>query len=241
MLDISKISEIKLTSIKIIDDYKTHGSNKKFLKQLESSIRYHGLLNPLIVKEEKTLNDKHFILIDGLQRLRVWQSLNMGEEIPCIIIKEWKDYKGNDNYLNDEIVPDSEEEKQSGIKNAYASFSINLSRSKVSNDELEAIVSKLQGQGFGYASIAQRIGYTKSGVQKVIKRIKEKQEDKSIDDEKKNVIKQIKKIHTSLTNLTDRIGNHNNHELLKNAIKLIEDFEQEYIKDSNSLSKIDYR
>lgn len=68
-----------------IQPRKTFDSHR--LAELVSSIKKHGILNPLIIEDQK---DGTYILVDGERRYRAAQELKM-KEVPCTVIP-----KGND-------------------------------------------------------------------------------------------------------------------------------------------------
>ena len=123
---------------------------------------------PLIVRKE----GQAYRLIDGHKRLYAWKYLNLGEKIPCIVIEA--DTKPAVSSLLPFSIPEqpSPKENQQAVYDLYTMIALNLVRSKMDKDVLKAIVKYLYDEiGLGYGTIAQRIGYSKAGVKKMLNRM----------------------------------------------------------------------
>lgn len=162
--------EIKIIpTIEIIplERFSLHPNDMHGLHQLANSMRCHGMKLPLIVRRE----EKFYRLIDGNKRLHVWLYLKLGENIPCLIIDA--STKPNESLLPFTITePPSLKENQQAVYDLYTMIALNLVRSKMDKDVLKAIVKYLYDEiGLGYGTIAQRIGYSKAGVKKMLNRM----------------------------------------------------------------------
>ncbi len=157
-------------------------------KMLMSSIRNHGLLLPIIVKQLKG----SYVLIDGFRRMSAWKMLYPNEPVPCIVIGQ----KPDDKRFKLAEECDVEQCK-------YDAFNVNIVRNKVPKIILENFVWLLHKEGDGYGTIADLIGYKKAGVQKMIDRIKRRNgEDVADKDEaNKNMVSRIRRTRTLLKNI----------------------------------------
>lgn len=164
--------EIKLVPIGNINPMKRfspHPRDIHGLHRLADSMRCHGMKLPLIVRKE----DQEYRLIDGHQRLRVWEYLNLGEKIPCIIVEANPQPDASSILLLTNAEAPSPKEHKQVVFDLYTTMAVNLVRSKVDKNVLKSIVKYLHNEiGLGYGTIAQRIGYSKAGVQRMLKRMK---------------------------------------------------------------------
>lgn len=163
--------EIKLVTIGNINPMKRfspHPRDTHGLYRLADSMRCHGMKLPLIVRKE----GQAYRLIDGHKRLYAWKYLNLGEKIPCIVIEA--DTKPAVSSLLPFSIPEqpSSKENQQEVYDLYTMIALNLVRSRLDKNVLKAIVKYLHDEiGLGYATIAQRIGYSKAGVQRMLNRM----------------------------------------------------------------------
>lgn len=182
------IGKIRIADIQVSSDLMIH-KVKSGLKVLTENIMANGLLVPLTVG---MLGGK-FILIDGFKRLEVWKKLYPDKPIPCTIL----------DYCQITTVDDMNLCGQQ----FYDKFSINLARSKVPTKQIEKFVVKLHDAGMGYEAIARCIGYKKSGVQGIIRRMKEKEfETAEANADKKKLLSQIKRVKALWNKLTDQLN-----------------------------------
>ena len=78
-------------------------------------------------------------------------------------------------------------------------FAVNLMRKKVAYEKLENAVLNLHSQGWGYGKIAEKIGYSKAGIQKIINRAKRKDAPCPAESEKE--LRLLKRTNTALQEL----------------------------------------
>ncbi len=146
----------------------THG-----LYRLADSMRCLGMKLPLVVRKE----EQTYQLIDGHKRLQAWQYLRFEEKIPCIIIDADTKLDVSSFLPITLSEPPSSKENQQEVYDLYTMIALNLVRSRLDKDVLKAIVKYLHDEiGLGYGTIAQRIGYSKAGVQRMLRRMDPKKD-----------------------------------------------------------------
>ena len=134
------ITNVPLGKIRINPD----NPRKKFLKTaiqgLASTIKTHGLLQPILVRPE----DEHFRLISGERRLRACRELKL-KTIPAIV-KEFK----NDDVQEVSLIENIQREQLDAIEEAAALKAI-LDSKEMTQEELASRVGKSR------AAIANRV------------------------------------------------------------------------------------
>ena len=194
--------EIKIIpTIEIIplERFSLHPNDMHGLHQLANSMRCHGMKLPLIVRRE----EQFYRLIDGNKRLHVWLYLKLGENIPCLIIDA--STKPNESLLPFTITePPSLKENQQAVYDLYTMIALNLVRSKMDKDVLKAIVKYLYDEiGLGYGTIAQRIGYSKAGVKKMLNRMDAEKDSAIASSSPPNHV--LRRLRTELKKLAETI------------------------------------
>jgi len=181
-----------------------HVKNSKTDKTLEESIKYNGIHSPIIVRR---LEGEKYLVIDGVRRLKIAKKLGI-ESIPYWVKSEndFKPYKTANGKDSDNDRSDTEDEYPLEVKADYAKWSINLANGKINHEELVSMIKQLREKDMGYGAIAQRIGYSRSGVRKIIASF-EKSSDKSSDSEAEKKSKRFKSLVTSLDNIKKSIPN----------------------------------
>ena len=116
--------------------------NEEKLNELAESIKAHGIIEPLIVRETKELNK--FILIAGERRFRAAKIAGL-ENVPCIIKYDIKD----EDIIILQLIENGQREDLNPL-------------------ELNAVYKKLQDSGLSIRDIAEKIGKSKSHVQEVL-------------------------------------------------------------------------
>lgn len=205
----ARITNTKRISIKRIqcNEFELH-EKKRGIKVLRESIAKKGLLVPITVRYE----GDHYIIVDGIKRFAAWKEEYPDQPIFCTVLS----YEADGASTSDGEVPE-EQMKQDA-------FTINLARAKVPKKQVEAYVKELHSQGMGYKAIAQCIGYKKSGVQKIVERIKaQKDGDGSAPPlTTSKTIGTIKRVRTMLKNLSEALILENESD--KSLFRNIEDF-----------------
>ena len=134
------ITNVPLGKIRVNPD----NPRKKFLKTaiqgLASTIKTHGLLQPILVRPE----DEHFRLISGERRLRACRELKL-KTIPAIV-KEFK----NDDVQEVSLIENIQREQLDAIEEAAALKAI-LDSKEMTQEELASRVGKSR------AAIANRV------------------------------------------------------------------------------------
>ncbi|MHB1663926.1 MAG: ParB/RepB/Spo0J family partition protein [bacterium] len=116
--------------------------NEERLNELAESIKAHGVIEPLIVRETKELNK--YILIAGERRFRAAKIAGL-ENVPCIIKYDIKD----EDIIILQLIENGQREDLNPL-------------------ELNAVYKKLQDSGLSIRDIAEKIGKSKSHVQEVL-------------------------------------------------------------------------
>ena len=135
------ISLIEFESI-ITEEQVRKDFNEERLNELAASIKAHGVIEPLIVKETKELNK--YLLIAGERRFRAAKIAGL-KNVPCIIKYD----------INDEDI-------------IILQLIENGQREDLNPLELNAVYKKLQDTGLSIREIAEKIGKSKSHVQEVL-------------------------------------------------------------------------
>ena len=196
-----------------------HAKNSTADKTLKESIKYNGILTPLIVTR---YGSDEYKVIDGVRRLKIAKELGL-ESIPYYLKTEddFKPYKSANGKDSDNDRSDSEDEHSIEVKADYAKWSINLANGKINHEELVSMVKQLREKGMGYGAIAQRIGYSRSGVRKIIASF-EKSSDKSSDSESEKKSKRFKSLVTTLDNIKKSIPD-NQHNYIR-AFDMVKEY-----------------
>ena len=176
----------------IPESKRVHIQNSKADAVLEKSMKYNGCLSPLIVY--KWEEDK-LVVIDGVRRLRIANKLGL-ESLPYFLVtpetlKSYKTFNGEDS---EDDRSEQEDEKAMDVKSGYAKWSINLTNGKINRDELVSVVKLLREKKMGYGAIAQRIGYSRSGVKKILESVEKETESKKQFKKFKSLIRTLDKI-----------------------------------------------
>lgn len=156
----------KIKNLRVPESDKVHIENLEADKVLENSMRYLGCVSPLLIRRTKD-DDETYEVIDGVRRLKIAQKIGL-EKLPCHLVteKDFKVYKVVKNTDNDYF--DREIEKSFDVKSEYTDWTVNLTKGKINLDRLKILVKRLKDSGLGYGAIAQRIGYSRSGVKKLL-------------------------------------------------------------------------
>ena len=183
----------KIHKFVIPESKKAHIQNAKADKILEKSMKFNGCLSPLIVY--KSEDGEELVVIDGVGRLRIANKLGL-ERLPYFLVTpetlhSYKTFNGEDS---DDDCSEQEYEKAMEVKSGYVKWSINLTNGKVNREELVSAVKILKEKGFGYGAIAQRIGYSRSGVKKILDSTEQGAEEKKRVSQFKSLINALDKI-----------------------------------------------
>lgn len=187
----------KISNFQIPESNKVHEEKLAADKTLEQSMKYLGCVNPILVRRNEDVPDKYEV-IDGARRIRIARKIGL-KELPCYLVtkKDFKPYKTDKNTEND--FSDSEAEKSFDVKAEYAIWAVNLTNGKVNSATLKDIVKRLREQGLGYGAIAQRTGYSRSGIKKILNAL-EKENSKHQEN-----TRPIKALITKLKNIREEI------------------------------------
>lgn len=155
------LTDINLDSIEPFDETKchAHADLQAGIDDLSASIQENGLLQPILALQVSCEPPRYQVL-DGWRRIFVFKML--GKATIRALVTEailW----GNDSQLN--------RESKSGYRSLI--LTPNLARRRADTKAIEEAVAFLHQEGLGYKKIAERLGYTKAGVQKVIRHLKE--------------------------------------------------------------------
>ena len=135
------ISLIEFESI-ITEEQVRKDFNEERLNELAESIKAHGVIEPLIVRETKELNK--YLLIAGERRFRAAKIAGL-KNVPCIIKYDIKD----EDIIILQLIENGQREDLNPL-------------------ELNAVYKKLQDSGLSIREIAEKIGKSKSHVQEVL-------------------------------------------------------------------------
>lgn len=151
---------IPVEKILVTETYQTH-SEGKGIEKLKKSIEQYDMIQPILVTfiQENGKTTGTYVLLDGFKRLEAIKQLGR-KEIPARV------------FLDVPTSDENEDKADSQEDGLCLTFASNLVREKVSIDKLEAAVLHLHNLGWGYKKIADHIGYSKPGVQKILNRIK---------------------------------------------------------------------
>lgn len=177
----------------IPESKRVHIKNSKADAVLEESMKYNGCLSPLIVY--KWEEGGKLVVIDGVRRLRIANKLGL-EKLPYFLVtpftlNSYKTFNGEDS---DDDCSEQDDEKSIEVKADYAKWSVNLTNGKINREELVSVVKMFKEQGFGYGAIAQRIGYSRSGVKKILESVEKETESKKQSKKFKSLIRNLDKI-----------------------------------------------
>lgn len=177
----------------IPESKRAHIQNSKADAVLEESMKYNGCLSPLIVY--KWEEEDKLVVIDGLRRLRIANKIGL-EKLPYFLVtpstlKSYNTFNGEDS---DDDCSEQEDEKALDVKSGYIKWSVNLTNGKINREELVSVVKMLREKGFGYGAIAQRIGYSRSGVKKILESSNKGAEGKKQGRRLKSLINSLDKI-----------------------------------------------
>ncbi len=101
------------------------------LEELSSSIKEHGVLQPIIVKK----NNDRFTLVAGERRLRACKKINI-QDIPCVIIETNKD-----NMRTLAIIENIQREELSIMELAFA-YNLVMKEHNITHEELAETLGK---------------------------------------------------------------------------------------------------
>lgn len=159
-----ELKEIAVNNILLTTKFQLHSEAESELDALAESICCYGMHFPLLVRQ----NTQGYILIDGHKRFYVWNRFDLGACIPCIILPQ------KNELILRSVHPMTDSEKTLDIQNLYISLAVNMVRTKVDKNILREIVRYLHNEvHLGYKTIAHRIGYSKSGVQRMLNRMED--------------------------------------------------------------------
>lgn len=154
---------------------------------LDESLEDYGMMDSIKVRAMKK---DRYLLLDGWKRLRKHKQMFPSQPIRCTI-------------------KESDEVRSGGIENEVTDQDLcdaatyNLSRQKVPAKIIEEIVKRLHKNGWGYDRIAKAIGYSKAGVQKIMKRIKNGNTDNPEENPAQVSIKEIRRTRTILKKVAE--------------------------------------
>lgn len=187
---VKKIKRIPLSRLKL-NEFDLH-EKKRGIKVFQRSIREMGLLDPITVIPE----GNQYVVIDGIRRLLAWEKLYPDLPISCNILE-------SSSATETQTAPSENDAEQTKL-DAYA---LNLARAKVPTTKMEAMVWEMHERGKGYETIANCFGYKKSGIQKMIHRLKEKKGMLSLPvPAKKQTISNIRNVRKRLQNLAKELN-----------------------------------
>ena len=195
-LTIKNYEEIPFEKLEL-NEFELHKKQKKQNKKLQKVINELGFMDPIAVCPH---NGK-YLVVDGIIRLIAWRELYKDKPIPCVVL-EYSSDKGADK-------KDKMEEIK---KNAHA---MNMIRFKMPREKREAFIWELHKKEFGYKAIAAYTGYTKSGIQKIINRMQEQENNPisaAVSVPSKRLVSKIKRIRTQLVNLIQELNIENNED-----------------------------
>ena len=156
-----------------MDGFSPQTEDIHHLRRLANSLRFHGMKFPILVRKI----DNGYLLLDGRKRLIAWKTCNLGTEIPCLVLSKHKALKDFSSVSFEPCVPIAEKENSQKVLDLYTMVSVNHIRSKIDKDVRDNIVKYLHEEiGLGYGTIAQRIGYSKAGVQRILNRMDAKKD-----------------------------------------------------------------
>lgn len=154
---------------------------------LDESLEEYGMMDSIKVRAMKK---DSYLLLDGWKRLRKHKQMFPGKPIRCTI-------KESDGVRSGGLETEVTEQ------DLCDAATYNLAREKVPAQIVEGIVSKLHANKWGYKRIAIAIGYSKSGVQKIIKRIEDGNTDNPEGRPTQVSIKEIRRTRTILKKVAD--------------------------------------
>ena len=184
----------KIYKFVLPETQRVHIQNLKADAVLEESMKYNGCLSPLIVCKSK--DGEKLEVIDGVRRLKIANKLRL-ERLPYFLVTletlhSYKTFNGEDS---EDDCSEQEDEKTIEVKAVHAKWSVNLTKGKIDREALVALVKWLREEkGFGYGAIAQRIGYSRSGVKKILESVEKETETKKHSKKFKNLISTLDKI-----------------------------------------------
>ncbi len=174
------------------DDRLAVHSRLESIEDLAKSIEQHGLLQPVLVTLDRTCESaESYLLLDGHRRLAAAKALEH-KAIRASVIAE---NPGNDSDFSEAV------DDPKSAKELCKTFAVNLLRKKVAYEKLEAAVLALHDQGWGYKKIAEKIGYSKAGIQKIINRAKRKDAPLLVETQKE--LSLLKRTNTMLSGLIE--------------------------------------
>lgn len=154
---------------------------------LDESLEEYGMMDSIKVRAMKK---DSYLLLDGWKRLRKHKQMFPGKPIRCTI-KESEGVRSGG--LETEVTE----------QDLCDAATYNLAREKVPAHIVEGIVSKLHAKSWGYERIAKAIGYSKSGVQKIIKRLESGNTDNPEGSSSQVSIKEIRRTRTILKKVAE--------------------------------------
>lgn len=190
---------IPTSDLLVKKNFSLRGKNANALCRLVKSIRTYGLQIPLLVRPE----EGGYAVIDGKLRLLAWKHIGRDQTIPCIVVDS--DVRKMDELeIFQDVAPFTKEENAEHIRDLYLSVAVNLVRLNVDHACLRKIVQFLHSElHLGYGTIAQRIGYSKAGVQKMLKRMEAKKECATATSSPPNHV--LRRLRTELKKLAETI------------------------------------
>ena len=219
--------KIPVEKIKDMNGFTPQTEDIHHLRGLANSLRFHGMKFPILVRKI----DNGYLLIDGRKRLIAWKTCNLGTEIPCLVLSKHEALIESSLVSFEPCVPIAEKENSQKVLDLYTMVSVNHIRSDIDKNVRDNIVKYLhETVGLGYSAIAQRIGYSKAGVQKILNRMKARKET----DVATEVMPghSLKRLQTQLGKLAETIPSSlDNAEAVKEAMEVVSSYISNLLKE----------
>ncbi len=214
MNEIYRTGMIDVKEIQCSDELRMHfqkddvGNVEDANTILSESLSTHGMIDPIKVRMMKK---DSYLLLDGLKRLTIHKKLHPNKPICCSIkMSQCVRDGGIEDTITDQDFSDA--------------ATYNLAREKVPHRIVEEIVSKFQKKEWGYERIARAIGYSKSGVQKIVNRLKKKENKSESAEVTAHIsVKELRRTRTMLNKVRD-LFNKELPEDVDLALMTIDDF-----------------
>ena len=201
--------KIPVEKIKDMNGFTPQTEDIHHLRGLANSLRFHGMKFPILVRK-----------ID-----------NLGTEIPCLVLSKHEALIESSLVSFEPCVPIAEKENSQKVLDLYTMVSVNHIRSDIDKNVRDNIVKYLhETVGLGYSAIAQRIGYSKAGVQKILNRMKARKET----DVATEVMPghSLKRLQTQLGKLAETIPSSlDNAEAVKEAMEVVSSYISNLLKE----------